>query len=84
MSESPVRRATNTCASLATPASVSTRIASGSRFACGLIHRPGPSEPNPAQASRVRTTCLARRSDSGMRTCASTHWPSHFAAGPKE
>jgi len=49
---------------------------------CGLIHSPGPSDPNPAQLSRLRTSCRARRSLSGMRTDTSSQRPSHSGTGP--
>ncbi|HEV3381126.1 MAG TPA: hypothetical protein VG142_09125 [Trebonia sp.] len=80
----PVRSPVNTWAPSVTPASCKTLIASASREACGLIHRPAPSEPKPAQLSRVRTMCRDPRSLSGMRACTTTHRPSQSRAGPKE
>ena len=64
----------------ASPAWRSTRATSASRSGCALIHRPGPSEPKPAQLSRVRTACRALRSPSGIRAATSSQRPSQFSA----
>ena len=72
----------DTWASPSIPAVRSTSMASASRSGCGLIHKPAPSDPNPAQLSRLRTTCRARRSLSGMRAYTSSQRPSQSAAGP--
>ena len=63
-------------------ASRSTWTTSPSRSGWGLIHSPGPSEPNPAQFSRVRTICRALRSPSGIRTATTSQRPSQLSVAP--
>src|SRR3954451_645920 len=64
--------------------SAPTPASSRSRSACGEIHRPPPSDPKPAHASRERIWWRTSRRSSGTRRTTSSQRPSHAHGSPNE